>query len=128
MFGSQKLTIPVRSPIDADVLEGDEVAVEEPFNPVFTYPIFGEQEKIFGYQGLNIQVSPVPLSGEWSLCKETNVPYSSITLLAVYDNSSTSRTMSSSNRKLPQPRISRIKCINSSLPTIQNQQARLKKL
>lgn len=54
---AQELTIPVRSPIDADVLEGDEVVCEEPFSPAFTYPIFGEQEKIFGYQGLNIQVS-----------------------------------------------------------------------
>lgn len=51
--------ISVRSPIDADVLEGDEVICEEPFSPAFTYPIFGEQEKIFGYQGLNIQVSLV---------------------------------------------------------------------
>jgi histone acetyltransferase 1 len=47
----------VRSPIDADALEGDEAIAEEPFSPAFTYPIFGEQEKIFGYQGLNIQVS-----------------------------------------------------------------------
>jgi histone acetyltransferase 1 len=47
----------VRSPLDADILEGDELATQEPFSPAFTYPIFGEQEKIFGYRGLDIKVS-----------------------------------------------------------------------
>ena len=27
------------------------------FHPTFTYPIFGTQERIFGYKGLNIDVS-----------------------------------------------------------------------
>ena len=26
------------------------------FNPTFTYPIFGEEERIFGYQGLQINL------------------------------------------------------------------------
>jgi histone acetyltransferase 1 len=26
------------------------------FNPKFTYPIFGDEERIFGYQGLNINL------------------------------------------------------------------------
>ena len=29
---------------------------EEPFNPAFTYPIFGEDEKIFGYKDLKISL------------------------------------------------------------------------
>jgi hypothetical protein len=46
----------VRSPIDVDVLEGDELVTSEPFSPAFTYPIFGEKETIFGYRGLDIKV------------------------------------------------------------------------
>lgn len=30
-----------------------------PFNPTFTYPIFGEKEKIYGYKNLQIEVSIV---------------------------------------------------------------------
>lgn len=26
------------------------------FNPQFTYPIFGEEERIFGYQGLRVSI------------------------------------------------------------------------
>ncbi len=29
---------------------------QESFSPTFTYPVFGEEEKIFGYQGLDINV------------------------------------------------------------------------
>ncbi|OJD36130.1 histone acetyltransferase type b catalytic subunit [Diplodia corticola] len=29
---------------------------EEPFNPAFTYPIFGEEEKIFGYKDLELDL------------------------------------------------------------------------
>lgn len=29
----------------------------EPFHPTFTYPIFGDKEKIFGYKQLQIEVS-----------------------------------------------------------------------
>ena len=28
------------------------------FEPTFTYPIFGEQEVVFGYKGLSIKVRP----------------------------------------------------------------------
>jgi histone acetyltransferase 1 len=55
------LILPVRSPIDADVLRGDELVSQEPFSPAFTYPIFGEKETIFGYRGLDIKVR----SGLW---------------------------------------------------------------
>jgi len=34
--------------------EDEEDVVE--FNPVFTYPIFGEQEQIYGYKDLHINV------------------------------------------------------------------------
>jgi len=51
----------VRSPIDADILEGDELVTSEPFSPAFTYPIFGEKEQIFGYRGLDIKVR-IPFS------------------------------------------------------------------
>lgn len=46
----------VRAPEDADVLEDDEIRTIEPFNPSFTYPIFGDQEKIYGYEGLSISL------------------------------------------------------------------------
>ena len=52
------LILLVRSPIDADILEGDELVTQEPFSPAFTYPIFGEKETIFGYRGLDIKVDP----------------------------------------------------------------------
>ena len=54
---SAKQKLKVRAPEDYDALEGEELATVEPFSPTFTYPIFGEQEKIFGYKGLNINVS-----------------------------------------------------------------------
>ncbi|WWC68781.1 histone acetyltransferase type B catalytic subunit [Kwoniella pini CBS 10737] len=46
----------VRDPEDEDVLQYQEQQAIEPFNPSFTYPIFGEHEKIFGYKGLDIQL------------------------------------------------------------------------
>ncbi|ODN76816.1 histone acetyltransferase type B catalytic subunit [Cryptococcus amylolentus CBS 6039] len=46
----------VRAPHDADVLSREEVQAIEPFNPSFTYPIFGDTEKIFGYKGLDIKL------------------------------------------------------------------------
>ncbi|WRT65548.1 histone acetyltransferase type B catalytic subunit [Kwoniella shivajii] len=46
----------VRDPEDEDVLENEDQQAIEPFNPNFTYPIFGEHEKIFGYKGLDIQL------------------------------------------------------------------------
>lgn len=36
--------------------EQDPPLAESSFNPEFTYPIFGDKEKIFGYKGLDIQV------------------------------------------------------------------------
>ena len=48
---------PARSLDDDDALRHKERALIKPFSPTFTYPIFGEKEKIFGYKGLNIQVS-----------------------------------------------------------------------
>ncbi|KDQ18533.1 hypothetical protein BOTBODRAFT_154460 [Botryobasidium botryosum FD-172 SS1] len=40
---------------DADVMEGEEAL--EVFHPRFTYPIFGDEEKIYGYQDLRIDLS-----------------------------------------------------------------------
>lgn len=47
---------PGRSPQDEPTGEGDVVAAVEPFHPTFTYPIFGEREKIFGYKQIQIEV------------------------------------------------------------------------
>lgn len=33
-----------------------------PFNPAFTYPIFGEKEKIYGYKGLQVEVRQCDIS------------------------------------------------------------------
>ncbi|EJT46988.1 hypothetical protein A1Q1_04231 [Trichosporon asahii var. asahii CBS 2479] len=41
---------------DAEQLHGEDRVVIEPFHPDFTYPIFGDQEKIFGYKGLDIKL------------------------------------------------------------------------
>jgi len=38
-------------------LNEEESKLVETFAPVFVYPIFGEEETIFGYQGLEIDVS-----------------------------------------------------------------------
>ncbi|WVQ74492.1 histone acetyltransferase type B catalytic subunit [Cryptococcus sp. DSM 104548] len=46
----------VRAPADAELLGYEEAQAVEPFNPSFTYPIFGDTEKIFGYKGLDIQL------------------------------------------------------------------------
>ncbi|KZV91056.1 histone acetyltransferase type B catalytic subunit [Exidia glandulosa HHB12029] len=45
-----KLTL-VRAKDDKESL-----AVEEPFNPAFTYPIYGEQETIYGYRDLSVDL------------------------------------------------------------------------
>jgi hypothetical protein len=53
---------PVRASEDAAALQGDDLRVISLFNPAFTYPIFGEHEKVFGYKGLDIQVGlPLPM-------------------------------------------------------------------
>ncbi|KAG8903331.1 histone acetyltransferase 1 [Tulasnella sp. 403] len=46
----------VRSKEDADLLNGPERNAISEFNPKFTYPIFGEEEKIYGYEDLEIQL------------------------------------------------------------------------
>ncbi|GAA5844817.1 hypothetical protein JCM5353_003991 [Sporobolomyces roseus] len=43
-----------RTKEDAAALDGEESKLVETFAPVFVYPIFGEEETIFGYQGLEI--------------------------------------------------------------------------
>ena len=42
---------------DVDALHGEEKQRIEPFHPAFTYPIYGEKERIFGYEGLDIKLS-----------------------------------------------------------------------
>ena len=44
----------VKAPLGNSGDDEDEDIIE--FNPVFTYPIFGEQEQIFGYKDLIINV------------------------------------------------------------------------
>ncbi|KAH8090348.1 histone acetyltransferase type B catalytic subunit [Filobasidium floriforme] len=63
----------VRSAQDAlSVIDEDpEARALLPFNPAFTYPIFGEKEKIYGYKGLQVEVNMV--SG--SLKQYLNVTY-----------------------------------------------------
>ena len=46
-----------RADTDANELVAGDEALTSPFSPAFTYPIFGEPEKIFGYKGLQIDVS-----------------------------------------------------------------------
>jgi hypothetical protein len=45
-----------RSKAGNATLSSEEQELIEPFAPSFVYPIFGEEETIFGYQGLNIDV------------------------------------------------------------------------
>jgi histone acetyltransferase 1 len=54
----RSLYITVRSAQDAlSVIDEDpEARALLPFNPAFTYPIFGEKEKIYGYKGLQVEV------------------------------------------------------------------------
>jgi hypothetical protein len=54
------LYVTVRSAQDAlSVIDEDpEARALLPFNPAFTYPIFGEKEKIYGYKGLQVEVRP----------------------------------------------------------------------
>ncbi|BGP37916.1 histone acetyltransferase 1 [Rhodotorula kratochvilovae] len=44
----------VRSKAETAALPEEEHALVEPFAPIFVYPIFGDEETIFGYQGLDI--------------------------------------------------------------------------
>ena len=46
----------MRADEDTRALSAKDAEATIEFNPAFTYPIFGEQEKIFGYKGLDIQV------------------------------------------------------------------------
>ncbi|WVQ94717.1 hypothetical protein IAU59_001797 [Kwoniella sp. CBS 9459] len=61
----------VRDPEDEDALQNEDKRAVEPFNPSFTYPIFGEHEKIFGYKGLDIQLQ----SSSGSLKQYLSVTY-----------------------------------------------------
>ncbi|KAL7416218.1 acyl-CoA N-acyltransferase [Mrakia frigida] len=46
-----------RDPASSSVLTSDaELETIQAFHPTFTYPIFGEEQKIFGYRGLDIQL------------------------------------------------------------------------
>jgi hypothetical protein len=49
----------VRALDDTDALHGEDQAAIKTFHPTFTYPIFGEKEKIHGYQDLEIRVCPL---------------------------------------------------------------------
>ncbi|WVN85811.1 histone acetyltransferase type B catalytic subunit [Cryptococcus depauperatus CBS 7841] len=46
----------VRTPLDTDLLQRQEEQLVEEFNPTFTYPIFGDSEKVFGYKDLDIKL------------------------------------------------------------------------
>ncbi|BEI83453.1 hypothetical protein CcaverHIS002_0400570 [Cutaneotrichosporon cavernicola] len=46
----------VRTEADDALLVGADRVAVEPFHPTFTYPIFGDQEKIFGYRDLSIKL------------------------------------------------------------------------
>ena len=48
----------VRALDDVDQLSEEEIQLVQPFNPTFTYPIYGEKEVIFGYKDLKINVGP----------------------------------------------------------------------
>ncbi|POY70240.1 putative Histone acetyltransferase [Rhodotorula taiwanensis] len=43
-----------RTKAQEEQLESQEHALVEPFSPIFVYPIYGEEETIFGYKGLDI--------------------------------------------------------------------------
>ncbi len=51
----------VRSKEDTKQLTEDEIALVDDFSPTFVYPIFGEEETIFGHKGLRIEVSSATL-------------------------------------------------------------------
>ncbi|CAK9787123.1 histone acetyltransferase type B [Cutaneotrichosporon oleaginosum] len=54
---NQALELQLVRPDEEDAqLKGADRAAVEPFHPTFTYPIFGDQEKIFGYRDLSIQL------------------------------------------------------------------------
>ncbi|KAA1477089.1 histone acetyltransferase type B catalytic subunit [Dentipellis sp. KUC8613] len=46
----------VRAPKDKEVLDEEEVKAFASFRPIFTYPIYGEEEKIYGYKDLVIDL------------------------------------------------------------------------
>ncbi|KAM0753903.1 histone acetyltransferase type B catalytic subunit [Meredithblackwellia eburnea MCA 4105] len=61
----------VRSDEDAKLLSEDDKTKISDFSPTFVYPIFGEEETIFGYQGLQIQLR----FASGSLAQYLNVTY-----------------------------------------------------
>lgn len=57
---------PCRTQVDALVLNADSAvdqALTAPFHPKFTYPVFGDDQKIWGYKGLKVEVRPDELGG-----------------------------------------------------------------
>lgn len=52
----------VRSKQDTQALEEAEIVLVDDFSPTFVYPIFGQEETIFGYKGLSIEVSTTILN------------------------------------------------------------------
>lgn len=46
----------MRAPEDAESLKRDELHLVSSFHPKFVYPIFGEEEQIYGYEDLEIEV------------------------------------------------------------------------
>lgn len=60
----------MRSPADTAALEDEEKILVEQFSPAFVYPIFGQEETIFGYRDLEIHVrlvsAPGPVSADTS--------------------------------------------------------------
>lgn len=50
------LALTARTKAQEDQLAKEEHALVEPFSPLFVYPIYGEEETIFGYKGLDIDV------------------------------------------------------------------------
>lgn len=103
----------VRSQEDADALGDDDVAIQ-PFNPTFTYPIFGESEKIFGYHNLDIKVGASGLYGSSLL----TIVYSFTTPLAASSSFCRLPTTRSSSLPTLPPTPSRRPSSSSSPPTI----------
>lgn len=56
----------VRAPVDAEALDAEkyenDAKVASEFAPAFVYPIFGEEEQIYGYRDLDVKVRARALS------------------------------------------------------------------
>lgn len=58
------LRLAVRAPEDEASLRRDEQHLVSAFHPKFVYPIFGEEEQIYGYEDLDIQARLTPCDTE----------------------------------------------------------------